>query len=71
MDAQRDLALRTLAHDISVTVAGNQFDVALGAALIWAVTQLDVLQMPEADEYAARRLRQIADVIEGRNRERH
>lgn len=64
MKTERDEALRRLAYQFSALVDGQQFDIALGAALLWLATQCDLLDNIEANEYAARKLREIAFALD-------
>ena len=59
----KDAAMRELAGKISEVLTGQDLSTAVGAALVWMTAQLDVINDPEANRWAAHKLRQIADVL--------
>ena len=64
MNEERDERLRDIAGRVSETVSGLPFDLAVGGVLTFLCVQCDLLG-DKASEYAARKLREIADVLDG------
>ena len=61
----RDLNIRKMAGAMSEASAGSKVDEAIGAACLFIVAQCDLIRdpQPQFNEYVAKKLRQVAEVL--------
>ena len=69
VNAERDTNTRELAYKISQTLDQQPFDVAVGAAIVFVVTQCDILNRADVNQVVSDKLREIADLLDPTARE--
>ena len=62
--AERDAAMRDIAHRISVLTDGTPIDITVGGCLVMITAQLDRAKNLALDKYVADKFRQIANLID-------
>ena len=63
MNPERDTKIRELAYDVSVTLKDQPLDVAVAAAALWMVTQLDVANNSELNWYVIDKLSRVTTML--------
>lgn len=61
---ERDAALRDLAGRFSIVAGGQPLGISVGAAALFVVAQADLAANPAFSDYAAKKLRQVADLLD-------
>ena len=64
VNEEKDAKIRILAHAISTVVDGQPFDEAVGAAIVFVVTQCDILNRADVNQVVSDKLREIADLLD-------
>ena len=60
----RDQAIRDMAGNLSKAASGHPVDIAIGGAMLFLVAQIDHQAVPGLAEYAAKKLRMVADILD-------
>lgn len=61
---KRDEDTRALMHRFSEVGEGTEVSISIAAAAVFMVCQCEVAKNPDLDKYAARKLRQVANLLD-------